>query len=397
MFVGISEFVGRGLLTVAQVIAARSLGPEQFGLFTPVYVGASLMWVLLDLGHDRLLIKSTAAHREAANSLLLASLTARVGVGLVILAAVVGLSVLGLIPGYAILLGIWAVTEAIVRSVRGSLIGQLRAPVEMSLHLSQRVLTVASVLMFAHDASTAATAFAFGNSIAAVVAVTAFVRTCRPGEVLHGARTLVKGAPPLFVTSALNIVQGQSEILWLVVLLRDAVAVAFYRSATQILFAFLIPAQVLSTVGLTLMSREHSRGRAMRTLFAALLFTGLICGAVMGAFATPIISLVFGPEYEGAAILAWPFAITLVFGYISWGLVTLLLMQAREGAVLRATVFGAIASVAGNVLLVPRLGILGSGAARALTELTMASAFAYFSRSRADRVTRIGEQSERKG
>lgn len=395
MFIGSSEFVGRGLLTVAQVIAARSLGPEQFGLFTPVYVGASFMWVLLDLGHDRLLIKSTAANLDAANALLLASLAARMGGGLLILAATVVMGSLGVVPGYAIAMGIWALAEAVVRSIRGSLIGQLRAPIEMSLHLSQRALTLASVTMFAHDAATAASAFAFANAIAAVVATAAFVRLGRPQAVLHAARTLVKGAPPLFLTSVLNIVQGQSEILWLVVLVRDAVAIAFYRSATQILFALLIPAQVLSTVGLTLISREHSRGRAVRTLLAALLVTGLLCGFVMGAFASPIISLIFGPDYGGAAILAWPFAITLVLGYMSWGLATVLIMQARERAVLRTTVFGAIASIAGNVLLVPRLGILGSGIARALTELTMTSGFAYFVRSSAGTKATAAEQIER--
>jgi O-antigen/teichoic acid export membrane protein len=346
--------------------------------------------VLLDLGHDRLLIKSTSAHSEAANSLLLASLAARVGVGLIILVAALGLEILGVIPGYAVWMGIWALAEAVVRSIRGSLIGRLRVPLELLLHISQRTLTLAFVALFAHDAATAAFGFAFANVFVAVAALAAVVRPSRRQAVLQGGRTLVKGAPSLLATSALNIVQGQSEILWLVALLRDAVAVAFYRSATQVLFALLIPAQVLSTVGLTFMSREHLSSRATWMLFGALLVTGLTSGIVMGAFASPIMTLVFGPDYEGAAVLAWPFAITILLGYINWGIITLLIVQAREGAVLRATAFGAIASVVGNILFVPRWGIVGSGTARALTELTMTSAFGYFVRSSRGRGARRG-------
>jgi O-antigen/teichoic acid export membrane protein len=79
---------------------------------------------------------------------------------------------------------------------------------------------------------------------------------------------------------------------------------------------------------------------------------------------------------------------------MNWGVATLLIVRAREGAVLRATVFGAIASVVGNIVLVPRLGIFGSGTARALTELTMTSAFAYLVRSSSGKLPIAAEQSE---
>ncbi|MDQ2912368.1 MAG: oligosaccharide flippase family protein [Chloroflexota bacterium] len=376
-----SEFVGRGLLVVAQVITARSLGPEQFGLFTPVFVGASLLWVVLDLGHDRLLIKATASRLQNANALLLASLAGRIGAGTVALVLAVGLVGLGILPLDAVPMAVWAATEAAIRSVRASLVGQLRAPTEAVVHISQRVLTLVCVYLLARDSSSAASAFALANVVAAALTVASVARPERVASILEAGRSLVTGARSLFLVSLLNIISGQSEIFWLVAFVREAVAIAFYRSATQILFAFLIPAQVLSTVGLTVMSRQPQRQHAARALFGALLIAGLGCGLAMAAFASPIIRVVFGPAYEGAEILALPFAATILLAYVNWGFVTLFIARGRANAVLRVTVVGAIASVIGNVTLVPRWGIVGSGTARALTEFSMTNAFAYLGRA----------------
>jgi O-antigen/teichoic acid export membrane protein len=337
--------------------------------------------VILDLGHDRLLIKATASHLKNANALLLASLAGRTGAGIVALVLAMGLVGLGSLPIEAVPMAVWAVTEAAIRSVRASLVGQLRATTEALMHISQRVLTLVCVYLLARDSSSAASAFAVANVVAAALIVASVARPERVASILEAGRMLVKGARSLFLVSLLNIVSGQSEILWLVAFVRDAVAIAFYRSATQILFAFLIPAQVLSTVGLTIMSRHPQRQDAARALFGALVIAGLGCGFVMAAFASPIIRVVFGPAYEAAGILALPFAATILLAYVNWGFVTLFITRGRANEVLRVTVVGAIVSVVGNVTLVPRWGIVGSGTARALTEFSMTSAFAYFGRA----------------
>src|SRR5690606_13169715 len=86
------------------------------------------------------------------------------------------------------------------------------------------------------------------------------------------------------------------------------------------------------------------------------------------AFADPIVRLVFGAEYAGAApalqIMTW----TLVPIYANAVLTHLLIAAGRQAAMMWTSSGAAVANVGLNLLMIPRMGVLGAAIATLLTE-----------------------------
>jgi O-antigen/teichoic acid export membrane protein len=125
-----------------------------------------------------------------------------------------------------------------------------------------------------------------------------------------------------------------------------------------------VPISVLTTLAPVIAaSWPGDRNRLLRT---ARLAAELLAIASFGALAfacvaaTPLVSLIFGPEFVAAApalpVLAGAFVL-ICFGYLNGNLLLVLGLQRQA---MYISLFGLVFNLAGNLILVPLVGFMGA-------------------------------------
>ena len=157
-----------------------------------------------------------------------------------------------------------------------------------------------------------------------------------------------------------------------------------YNAAMRVLSLLILGAQFAPAVGLPWLARRWRSGdlgeaaaRLGQPLFAA---GGLLVGLLL-PWTGPLLALVFGERFRDAApTLAW---LLLAVWAIHAGapLLTAVVAAGRTTAVLAIAALGLAVNLAGNALLVPRMGAEGAALATLATEVVVAvGAFAQLSR-----------------
>ncbi len=185
-------------------------------------------------------------------------------------------------------------------------------------------------------------------------------------------RPLMDRASRLVVSTMLGLVIYNADFIFLR-FMRGSETVGYYAAAYA-LISFLSNLGI--AYGLSLLptlTRLANDPREQRELYhtasAHVVAAGL--PVVLGGFllAPQIIQLMFGSEYAPASValqvLIWSIPIALIRDVP----VIALMASGREDQVLRTTGFSAVANLALNAALIPKLGMVGAAAATVLTEL----------------------------
>ncbi|HEY1688516.1 MAG TPA: flippase [Solirubrobacteraceae bacterium] len=372
-----------GLVTVA--LTARTLGSSGFGVLTGMAAYVSLYTVLTELGLTNIAIQRMTADPEREAEWLGALVGLRMILSL-IATAVCAVSIpllltnahdghaVGLITAIMILLtGPQAL--AIVFQAR------LRAGLTMIFSLTQSLvwLGLVTALAIVHGS---VVAFAAANVVAVaaqtllqVQATRRFAHVAwRRGRALW--KPLMAVALPLGLALVLITVYYQIDSV-LLLQIAGPRETGIYNAA----YKFLNP--LIAIPGLTMISffpvmsavKAHDPERVARLVqicFDLMAVVSLPFLAVTIALAHPIIHLVYGPRYHGAASLLPILMIAFVaicYGNVSGFLAPLMQLQWRLALY---SAIGMAANVVLNLLLIPSHGAHGSAWATAVTEtLTM--------------------------
>lgn len=129
----------------------------------------------------------------------------------------------------------------------------------------------------------------------------------------------------------------------------------------------------LPAVAGRLATEPEAAASTLERVLRLVIAVGLATVVVICVFAAPIMEIVFGPAFRGGALAlavsSWFAALTLMNSVFTYGLIG----AGREGAYLRATLIGGVATAAVTLICVHLLGLLGAAIAMTAGELCVLS------------------------
>jgi O-antigen/teichoic acid export membrane protein len=363
-------------------LAARTLDPDGFGVWTAVSAYVSIWGVLTELGLTTVAMQRMASEPERESEWLGALAGMRL-----LLAVIAALLCAATIPvfldtGHE---AAWILTLTIFSSGGSALMAvfnsRLRAGLALSFGVLQSFLWLGVTIVFWR---TGASVVAFAIAYVTVLAIICTLQLQAARRYAHIAwragralwKPLMRVAVPLGIASVLITIYYQIDSVLLLQLstAREAgIYGAGYRFLAPLLF---LPAAVMSSFFPVLSAvHEHDPDRVRRLVqraaeLMAVISLPILAGTI--ALSDQIIDALYGAEFARTAevlpVLMIAF-VSICFGSLAGFLAPLLNLHWRLALY---SGVGAIANIVLNVLLIPRYGALGSAWATVFTEvLTM--------------------------
>lgn len=386
--------LGVGVSFASQVLLARLMGAESFGIYT-----VSLSWVVVLSVASRLGLSTTAlrfvSQYESTGRLALLRgflRTSRLTVGAasLVTAALMAAVVLALRPdlrpelaatlwigGLAIpLLALLQLTSATLRGLKQVMMSQIPETVihpVLLIGLAAGLRWIAGMDLDARVAMALYTTALFSALTLSTVAL----RMRTPREMFHveaqtDAPLWRRVALPLLLIDGLNVIQNRADVLTIGSLV-DATDAGIYSAASRICHVIPFGLLAVTAWAAPMIAEYHAKDqrrelqRVVRVAgLAILLFTlPLVGGAVF--FGRFLLGL-FGPGFEAAypslAILAIGQVVNALTGPVGF----LMTMTGHQQEAMRIQFVHSLGNVILNLLLVPWLGIEGAAISAALTQ-----------------------------
>lgn len=367
-------------------LAARTLDPDGFGVWTAVGAYVGIFAVLTDLGFTTVAMQKMAAEPERESEWLGALAGARALlsiVAVVICAATIPIFIDDTDQSH---LAAWILTLTIFSTGSNALMAvfnsRLRAGLALSFSVLQSFLWLGVCVVFylvGADVVDFAIAYVAMLVVIAALQIRATRRhahiALRAGRALWGEMTRV--AVPLGIASVLIAVYYQIDAV-LLLEMAGAEEAGIYGGAYRFLAPLLfVPAAVMSSF-FPVLSAVHERdpARVRRLVQIAADYMAVISLPILAvtiALSDQIVDLLYGPEFaESAAVLPILMIafVSICYGTLAGFLAPLLNLHWRLALY---SAIGAAANVALNVVLIPHYGAVGSAWATVVTEiLTMA-------------------------
>lgn len=396
----LATLAGAGMVFLAQVVLARRLGPEEYGLFASSLATVTVVAPMAGFGLSQFRLKAYGAEGWAADRWLRPSLRFSTFTGLLACAAVIAWALMGdavddetrltlllLVP---VIAGVFAVdlvgSKLRLEERHGALAGwQLLMPAGR--------LAVAATLLALPIASAQGAALGYGlvALLIAGLALPQLIAMQRGRMDLkgHGARpaALTFDSPPgamqlwssawaYGVAAVLYPVFFQVSTVLLKYLGSNAQA-GHYGVALAVMTAiYLFPATIYQKFLLSRLHRwaVHDKQRFWRVYRLgnlSMLVMGVIVGALLAAVSPWVVPLAFGPAFADVVGLLTILAVCVPIRFLSTAVGSALLtehhMRYRVAAMLVATLF----AVALNWAAIPRWGQTGAAWATVIAEAVL--------------------------
>lgn len=365
---------------------ARYLGPAEFGELAYVLAYIAFFQSAAVLGLDGILVREIAKNTKRANALLGTAFAIRLGMGAICwLAAVCGMAWQHGIDDRSVILTALA---------GGSLIFQAADTVDLwfqSQSQSRRTVLAKSLAYIASNGikillivnGAPLTAFAAvmafdGLAAAAGLALAYHLAPCegRWGHTANTAKLLLKESWPLILSGLSIMVYMRIDQIMIKEML-GAKQLGIYTAVLPIATVWqFIPIILNSSLApFVARKKEESEDAYWRTLgniFKAYsMIAWLVCIFTV-VFANTVIDMLYGIQYEQGAKILSIYVFTNIF--ISLGVAQGLwvLNDKRAGVGLFNTMVGAIVSVVGNLIFIPKFGLTGAAVTSVVAMATSA-------------------------
>jgi O-antigen/teichoic acid export membrane protein len=366
----------RAVAFVVVLVLARTLSPEAFGRWGYVLAGMTLVQVLADQGVEVAAVARMSAAPAAARGILGATLAWRVLVWLLLaipVGAIVlptlsasengGLGAAGLAASGLVLVGA-SISLRGVRRARGDMIGMARTA------LADALVGGTAVIVAARAGVGIAGLFATRVVASLAVTLTGMLGRDRPdfGGALR-ARMAAIGpvALPLAANALLIAIQTRGGHL-AAMSLAGATAVGLLGAAARVTEVLgVLPEGVLLALFPRMAAEPDAAVRLAGDAARRLATVVLAPVVVLTIGATAIATGLFGTSYAGAgpaiAVLAWGALFTVTGGVTLHALIA----RGAERPLVAANVVAAALGLALQVVLIPRLGVVGAAIATVTT------------------------------
>jgi O-antigen/teichoic acid export membrane protein len=376
---GISALTRASSFAVTLVIA-RYLSREAFGAYVLAVSVAEVLRALTDFGVDQTVVRGlargSASEVAVASAVLIKLLT---GCIMVIAIAVIGrVAVDGNTTQCVQLAYVASTLAALSRTVTAPVQSDLRSlrivPAAAS-GVVCRVGLVGGALLNGMDLRGVLAASAIAEAVALGITYVTVSRL-RPAHMAAGVRRvwpLLREAAPLGALSVLALLYFRIDTI-LLSLLAGQSAVAEYGAVYRTSEALLMIATAIASTSLPTLSAAFTRSRAAATsvyqhyLRVSAAITAAAAGVGLVAPGT-LMGLLYGDKYRDTG----PFLTLMLLSAVVMGInviqATALIALDGQWLIARVAVLNLVVNVAVNVLLIPRLGVMGACISTLLTEV----------------------------
>jgi len=377
---GAGELVSRLIGFGGTIWIARQLGVEAYGVIGFAFALLLYFGAAADLGMEHLgpreVAEATAPLDVLASSMLFSRLIASAIMTLVMVA--IGLLAMSRPDGVVLaVFGLTLLPMAV--STRWVHLGLENARAVSASRFAIEGIRVSLLLAFVHGPTDLyiVPVVQFAGEVAGTLLL--FVALRMRGVTLRFqidaglVAAIVRRGAPLLVTNLLSLVVYNVDVVLLRVF-RGSTEVGFYLAAYTLINFLGVLGNTATLSILPTFSRLRASADRGSELFEAALAQVSAVGlpvAVGGAVLAPaIILLVFGPEYADSAlilrILIASIPLLLMRSVVQAGLIA----AGRQARVLHTTAWAAAVTVAGDITLIPLIGMMGAAVTTVLAELT---------------------------
>jgi O-antigen/teichoic acid export membrane protein len=382
------------------IILARALGVEEFGrlMFALSFTGIFLTFI--DYGFNLLIVKEVSQKPESLKNLVSYIINAKILLSIIFtIILIITLKILNSTDDTLLIVGIlWL--SAIFYSFgfffnnifRGLNRFQYETYPAILLNASQFVIVGVFLLLGFKILSIAiayflARFFYFSYS---VYLLSSKVSKISFAFNLSESIKSLKIALPYGVHAILATLYFQIDTVFLSYFKGD-VEVGYYQAAMRILMATMMVYEVVISAFFPVIAASIKNDKEKFDKYALFLnkvviYIGLVFGIGIFIFSKPIISLLYGAQYQNSIIIMQVLAVVIFLRFLGAGYA--LFITVAEGQKYRAigVSLSVVVSIILNIILIPKYGAIGAAIASLITHVVLNSIYFYFSVKLTNRV-----------
>lgn len=361
-------------LIVLVIVAARLLGDKAFGMFSFALALASIFEMFIDLGLNTLSARNVSRDRKLADVYLPAILGWKLILSIIVMALLVLTVKLMHQPREAELAAYIIGGAIVIRSFKATSFAFFQAFERFDLILLTTYIERFSGLIFG------LAALLLTRSLIAFVSAFALIRipdilitywfvhrAITPVRIRFEPRVIRKlqSAAVAFALSSIVLVAYMCVGTVILSAMRPPAEVGWYNAGSKIYeglttFPFLICAVLLPRLSLLFTFDRDAYDALCRRVLRYLLIASVPIVIAMALLAPRVIGLVYGAQYSPAVPVLRLLLAASLFMFVNWVLNTILIAADLEKAALRNWAMGLAVMTTANLILIPRLGMIGT-------------------------------------
>lgn len=385
-----AQLLGKAITTAGSlattVLIARRLGPAYYGDFTKAFVTATMFFMGIDFGINAIVVRRIARDRGREETEFRNALGARLLLALFAMSLlIVFLSVIptakdqGYSPVVKTATIIFALTffeQAVVTTANSIFQARLeykRSAIASAIGSLVILVGVWLAVMARANVATVALAYIAGSAVMVVISL-AFVRrtiaSIKPSFQRQRMNGLVQEAAPIGITLILNMATTRAGTI-LLALLRTTSEVGYWGLATRIFDVVLVLPIFFMNAAYPIMVQRWQQGPRYLMMLVKKSAAVLLGISFVTTFAVIVVSpwlAIIRDEFLNARapLLLLSFSLPLFFlsALMQWTVVTM----HRERALIPIYAVALTLSVIGNLLTIPRYGMLATAVTTGVTE-----------------------------
>ncbi len=378
----LSQGAGKLSVFIWSMMLARRLNPEGFGAYMYIAAVAVMIGMISDYGLANLTIRDVARALAVSERALTHTMALRTLLALFAYALYAGL--VFALPGFdgviepALIFGLTIFTVSWINGYNAILNAHEQLHWSSFMNALTPLLTLtAGLLLLAMGwgllGAAVASVFAGAAVLAAEISLfrakrIGFSRSLSLSTIVN----LLRRSFPFFLVALLSTVNVSIDSV-LLESLSGKQAVGLYSAAFKLLVSLMILPAAISDAVFPIWSRDAAGGSApnrlaLRRVLRWLFIAGVLTAGVILAAAEPLIRLLYGAKFVAAGPALRLLSLALVFMFLSAPLTVRLMVANRLRAVLITFALVVAADILGNLLLIPRCGLIGAAAVRLFAE-----------------------------
>lgn len=370
------------------IVAARMLGVSGLGVFSYAIAMGGFLTFFEDAGIATFVTRTLAGNHGDKEKVFGTAMVLKLVLGLAAAALFIGIGpAASSVPDSNALFPVVAVLM-FCDALRGFLFSVTRAEqrmhVDSKIQISTNAMIVAFGIAFMAISPTPlalAAGYALGSALG-TVAMLAAIRDRIPNLIRSFSRPLFKeiflAAWPFTVLAVSNVLIFNTDTLFLGHYSTPS-EVGFYSAASRLVQMFYIIPSLIATSTFPVLVAKASAGLSIRrtvtALSAGLGALSLPLIAVMTAGSGTIVAILFGKEFAPAGLMVSILALSYVPVYVGAAMNNAVLARNMQGRFVAANLFGVVANIGLDFLLIPKYGGVGASIASVvgLTVITVAT------------------------
>lgn len=372
---------------------ARYLGPHQFGLLNYALSIIAIFAIISRLGLDTVVVREISMDREKAADFLAAALILRLIGVIACITIIIGIahwihaddSLIRLIVSLLSLSLLFKTTDVAKHWFEAKVESHHTVRIETSICVISGLIKIALILL-----QTSLLSFVILLLVESIITALGMLwilyrngPALKPSVKLRAPlQSLIKNSWPLMFANLAVMIYMRVDIIMLE-MMSDSHEVGIYAAATKVSEAwYFVPVMIMGTLSPYIMRAHRDDRIAFQNILGAAYFalTWLALALTLPIifFSKPLISVMFGSDYEGSALILSIHLWASVAIFLSVASSQYLLAENLQKISLYRSIIGASSNLAMNFALIPKYGATGAAIATLVSYyLSLASLFLF--------------------